>query len=455
MEKQPEIHAKSELFTRGVGEFIDPDGLFIKKIQENPKGVVIKLGVDPTRPDIHLGHAVILRKLRTFQDLGCKVIFLIGDVTAQIGDPTGKSKVRPEISQQEIEVNMKSYLDQVGRILRTEPVFSWIRNSDWFVGINDIITEDGVTIELELDGKKVGFPPLPANDFLAKTFVWQQTRMQKQKVNSYSLINVLAILRGITFQRLIGRDMFQERIKNGEELFMHEMVYPVLQGIDSTVLHSIYGSCDLEVGGTDQIFNMLVGRDVMKMNKQTPQAVIAFDLLEGLDGKEKMSKSLDNYVGITDEPSDMFGKIMSIPDSLIIRYFTLCTYRTLIDIADIEKRMTKENPRDIKIQLAREIVEVYYGKVLAFSAESSFIETFSKGGIPENISETDSNGRSLVEVLMSYGLIASKTEYRRLLDAGAVEDMESGESITDIDLIPTQTMVVRIGKKRFLKVQVS
>jgi len=306
-----------------------------------------------------------------------------------------------------------------------------------------------------LDGKKFSLPPLPANDFLAKTFVWQQTRMQKQKVNSYSLINVLAILRGITFQRLIGRDMFQERIKNGEELYMHEMLYPVLQGIDSTVLHSVYGSCDLEVGGTDQTFNMLVGRDVMKMNKQHPQAVIAFDLLEGLDGKEKMSKSLYNYVGITDEPNDMFGKIMSIPDSLIIRYFTLCTYRTLIDIADIQKKLIKENPRDIKIQLAREIVEVYHGKTLAFSAEASFIETFSKGGIPDIISEADSNGRALVDVLISHGLIASKTEYRRLLDAGAVEDMESGKVITDIDLIPTKTTIVRIGKKRFLKVQVS
>jgi tyrosyl-tRNA synthetase len=322
------------------------------------------------------------------------------------------------------------------------------------VGINDVITEEGVTVELDVDGKNFSLPPLPANDFLAKAFVWQQSRMQKGRVNSYSLLNVLAVLRGITFQRLIGRDMFQKRIEAGEELYMHEMMYPVLQGIDSSVLVSAYGSCDLEVGGTDQTFNMLMGRDVMKMNKQAPQAVLAFELLVGLDGKEKMSKSLDNYVAITDEAEDMFGKIMSIPDSVIVHYFELCTYTPLADIAEIKKQLSsgKENPRDIKMRLAREIVEIYHGREKALSAEHSFIETFSKGGIPENIPEIKSSGEKLVDLLLSQELVSSKTDFRRLIDSKAIEIVETGESIDDYDFIPKESATIRVGKKRFLKI---
>ncbi len=445
-----------DLLTRGVGDFIDPEGQFRKKLEIEPHNVVIKFGVDPTRPDIHLGHAVVFRKLRTFQDLGCKVIFLVGDVTAQIGDPTGKSKVRPEIDQQEIEANMKTYLDQVGKILKLDPaVFSWTRNSDWFVGINDIATPEGIKIELDVQGEKISLPPLPANDIIAKTFVWNQSRMQKNKINNYSFLNVLSILRSITHARLIGRDMFQDRIEKGEELYMHEMMYPVLQGIDSSALAHIYGSCDLEVGGTDQTFNMLMGRDIMKLNKQSQQAVLAFELLEGLDGKEKMSKSLNNYVAITDAPEDMYGKIMSIPDLLIPRYFKLCTYTPLEDIALIKKALEKgkENPRDIKMRLAREIVEIYHGQEKGLKAEEAFVNTFRKGGIPDDvISVSVEKGTPLLSILRENDIVSSNTDYRRLVAAGAIESIETNTTIDVAEATVLVTATYRIGKNRFIKI---
>ena len=223
-----------ELFSRGVVSFIDPDGVFQQKVEAKIRGeykndIVIKLGADPTRPDIHLGHAVILRKLRAFQDVGCKVIFLIGDYTTQIGDPTGKSKVRPEISQQEIETNMKSYIDQVGKILNTDPaVFSWIRNSDWFTSITDISANQGATVTINGEGNG-GHITVDANSFVGKTAIFEETRMQKthlhnKAIQTVSFSRVLSTLRHITHSRLIERDMFQDRMKKGEELYMHEMI---------------------------------------------------------------------------------------------------------------------------------------------------------------------------------------------------------------------------------------
>ena len=262
-------------------EFIDPEGKFKEKILRKAKGeyeedIIIKFGVDPTRPDIHLGHAVIFRKLRKFQDLGCKVVFLVGDYTAQIGDPTGRSKIRPEIEQKEVEANMKTYLDQVGKILLTDKnSFSWIRNSDWFTAITDIELPKGdkVKMSIEKEGKKTDID-FDANSFVGKAVVFEKTRMQptitgfRGAISVITLKSLLWTLKHITHSRLIERDMFQERIKSGKELFMHEMLYPVLQGIDSFVLSEIYGNCDLEIGGTDQTFNMLIGRDIMKLNKK-------------------------------------------------------------------------------------------------------------------------------------------------------------------------------------------
>ncbi len=446
-----------DILSRGVGEFIDPGNVFRKKLENNPDKIVIKLGVDPNRPDIHLGHAVILHKLRQFQDLGCKVIFLIGDITAQIGDPTGKSKIRPEVEYKEIQKNMKTYLDQVDKILLKDPkVFSWTMNSDWLVSINDIIAPENQTITINVGDKSVKTPPLPGNHLMAKTYHWEKTRMQKGNINSYTLITLLSILRKITFNRLIERDMFQDRIKEGMPVFMNEMMYPVIQGIDSNAIANIYGSCDLEVGGTDQLFNMLVGRDIMEMNKKIPQAVLSFKLLEGTDGKEKMSKSLDNYIGITDEPNDMYGKIMSIPDSSIGNYFELCTFTPMNEVESIKKKLEKGsvNPKDIKMNLARQIVEIYHGKDKAKKAEESFVNTFQKGEIPEKMTELKvKEGETLMNALVQAKLLSSKGDFRRLVEEGAVTDLDTNEKIKDVNFIPKSGMKFKIGKKKFIKIK--
>lgn len=451
-----------ELFTRGVGEFIDPDGIFRKKLETNPEKVVIKFGVDPTRPDIHLGHAVILRKLRQFQDLGCKVVFLAGDYTAQIGDPTGKSKVRPEIEQVEIESNMKTFTDQVGKILHTDDkkVFSWIRNSDWFTAITDLMLPDGEKVSWNLkQGEQTLALNIEANSFVGKALIFEQTRMQvhdlkiKKNIAIITLRSFLWSLKHITHSKLIGRDMFQERIKNGEELYLHEMMYPVLQGIDSYAISHIYGSCNLEVGGTDQTFNMLMGRDIMKLNKQEPQAVLAFKLLEGTDGKEKMSKSLDNYISITDEPNDMYGKIMSIPDSSIVNYFELCTFTPVDEIENIRKKLEKNsvNPKDIKMDLAKQIVEIYHGKNKATEAEKNFTNTFQKGEIPGVVEEIEGEGL-LTQILLRAKLFDSNSEVRRLFEAGAITDMTENKKLTSLEEV-IKGHVYKIGKHRFIKIK--
>ena len=447
-----------DLFSRGVASLIDPSGEFRKKVEAKAAGtydkeIIIKLGVDPTRPDIHIGHAVILRKLRAFQDIGCKVIFLIGDYTSQIGDPTGKSKVRPEVSQAEIEANMQTYLDQVGKVLKTDDgVFSWIRNSDWFTNVTDI--EPSARM-------RVNFNSLMINptSFVGKAVIFEESRMQKRalkrsSIQTVSFSRVLATLRHITHARLIERDMFQERLKNGGELYMHEMLYPVIQGIDSSILATIYGSCDLEIGGTDQTFNMLIGRDVMKMNKQPEQAVMSMDILEGLDGKEKMSKSLDNYVGIADVPRDMFGKIMSIPDALIGRYFLLATYTPKDEIAEIELGLKKGtlHPRDTKMRLAREVVAIYHGDAAAVGAQQDFVNTFSEGNIPENVPEVSlPEGATIIDALVAAECAKSRSDARRLVEAGSVTHMESGEKNTDMNAVLAPG-TYRVGKHRFFRI---
>ena len=443
-----------ELLSRGVGEFIDPGDAFKEKLLKKKKGeydkdIVIKLGVDPSRPDIHLGHAVILRRLRQFQDLGCKVVFIVGDWTARIGDPTGKSRVRPELEQAEVEHNAQTYIEQVGKILRTEPgVFSWIRNSDWFTNITDLNLPDDYKINMDVtvEGKTASVPIQP-NSFVGKAIVFEQSRMQVKDLKLKGHISVITLnsffwsLKHLTHARLIERDMFQERFKQGEELYMHEMMYPVLQGIDSYALSHIYGSCDLEIGGTDQTFNMLMGRDIMRTNKVLPQAVLSLNLLVGTDGKEKMSKSLDNYIAITDEPSDMYGKVMSIPDSSIVNYFELCTFTPMDEVEDIRTGLENGSlhPKEVKMSLARQIVDIYHGKEVAEKAEADFAETFSKGGIPKDIKTVMAHpGEPLVEILLREGLVSSKTEFNRLDKEGAIKEIENG--------------VYRIGKHRFLKI---
>ena len=465
-EKEAEA-AVSEIFGRGVGTTVDPDGAFKKKLIAKAQGkyekdIVIKFGVDPNRPDIHLGHAVVFRKLRQMQDLGCKIIFLIGDYTAQIGDPTGKNKTRPEVEQAAIEENMKTFLDQVGKLLSLEqPVFSWIRNSDWFTTITDLNLPDDYKVGMDINppGKPekvhVEFPP---NSFLAKAIVFEETRMQKKlgakQTSVITLRSLLWGLKHITLAQLIERDMFQKRISEGESLFMHEMLYPVFQGIDSDVLAQIYGSCDCEVGGTDQTFNMLMGRKIMEINKRAPQAVAAFELLVGLDGKEKMSKSLDNYIGITDAPQEMFGKVMSIPDHAIIKYFELSTFTPMDEVARIAKDLSEGgvNPRDAKMDLAQQIVEIYHGREAGVSGREQFVKTFQKGELPVDIlAVTVGKKTELGKILLDEKVVSSKSEFRRLVDEGAIR--ENGETkISDPAFVVVKTSTFKIGKHRFIKI---
>lgn len=458
-----------EILSRSVSEFIDPDGTFKEKLLKKARGeypddIVVKLGIDPTRPDIHLGHAVILHKLRQFQDIGCKVIFLVGDFTASIGDPSGKSKTRPEIEQTEIEKNMQTYLDQITKILRTEDeVFSWIRNSDWFVSPFDLNLPDShkVTLTIKKDGEEIVIPIDPQS-IEGRAITFTESRMQKNKlghnkIENVSILNLLWVLKHITYARLIQRDMFQERIKSGEELYLNEMLYPIFQGIDSSVLAKIYGSCDLEIGGTDQTFNMLIGRDVMKASKQEVQSVMALKLLEGTDGKEKMSKSLDNYIEIAGDPNDMYGKIMSLPDTLITRYFELATYTPLDDIKKIGDKIKKDgvNPRDIKMRLAREIVSIYHGEEKAGHAEEVFTDTFQKGKFPGGSLEVMvKKDTALGDILLENNLVESKTELRRLIDAGAISDFDTGERIESVDFKVEKSLNLKVGKKRFLKITI-
>ena len=461
MESQEYLTDLNNFFTRGVEEVIDPNGLLRENIEKKKQGmysndIIVKFGVDPTRPDIHLGHAVALRKLRMLQDLGCKVVFLVGDFTAMIGDPTGKSKVRPEVDQEEVERNMQTYLDQVGKILRTEAkVFSWIRNADWFLSVSDMAPKESLLM-------RFGVTPVNPRSFVGKALFYEHTRMQKKFLRKKELVDItlrgfIATLRSITHGRLIERDMFRERIARGGELYMHEMMYPVLQGIDSVVIGKIYGSCDIEIGGSDQTFNMHIGRDVMKGNKMPPQAVMSVKILPGTDGKEKMSKSLDNYIAITDTPTDMFGKVMSIPDTVISIYYELATFTPYEDIRILEEEMEsgKKNPRDVKIALARQIVSIYHGEDGAEKAQDAFIRTFSKRETPETMVEVSfKKGEALSDILVREKLIESKGAFRRLVEGGGVHLLggEHGEKITSSGYTPAQTEAFRVGKHTFVRV---
>lgn len=458
----------ASFFSRGVYQFIDPDDIFQKKLKEKISGkyqkpLIVKWGVDPTRPDLHLGHAVVLRKLRQLQDWGCKVVFLVGDFTSLIGDPTGRNKVRPEIEQNEVETNMKTYLEQAGKILRTDKdSFSWIRNSDWFTSPTDLNLPEDYKVNLEIDkkGEKTSAPINP-NSFVGKAIVFEKTRMQigiseQKKVAVITLKNFLWFLKKTTHAKLIERDMFQERLKSGQELYAHELMYPVLQGIDSQIIAQIYGSCDLEVGGSDQVFNMLYGRDTMRISGLSPQSVLSFKLLEGTGGKEKMSKSLDNYIGINESPEEIFGKTMSIPDNLITQYFILCTYTPEEEIKEIENKLEdpENNPRDLKLRLAKEITAIYHGQDKADKAEESFLKIFQKKSVPEDMKTVEvMKGEKLSEILKKEGLVKSKSDFRRLVQEGAVEEVSSEQKISDPEFKIYEETSIKIGKRRFVRIQ--
>ena len=362
------------------------------------KKLRIKLGFDSTAPDLHLGHAVVLQKLREFQDLGHMIVFIIGDYTARIGDPSGKSKARPPLSNTEIIKNAKTYCAQVGKILNVKK--AEIRyNSEWF-------------------GKM-------------------------------KLAEFIRIVANFSSQRLLDREDFQKRIARGEEVFHHETLYSVMQAYDSVAIQA-----DVELGGRDQKLNLLAGRELQKKRGLPPQDIMIMPLFVGIDGKEKMSKSLGNYVGLTDTPNDMFGKIMSIPDSLIMNYFEYGAFVTTAEQQKISERLRSENPRDVKIDLAYQIVERYHGMKKAAAARDYFLNTFSKKdlrNIPEQqFPHGDSN---IVDVIVGLGFAASKSEARRLIEGGAVEVDKKIINDSHHTVHIQGGMTIRVGKKGFARIR--
>jgi tyrosyl-tRNA synthetase len=387
-----------ELLTRGVDQiFGQPE---LEQAIASGRHLRIKFGVDPTRPDLHIGHAVALRKLRQFQDMGHTVIFLIGDYTTKIGDPSGKSKTRPMLTDEEIAAHVKTYLDQVGQILDVKK--AEIRyNSEWL-----------------------------------------------GKLTFGDLINLAS---NMSVAQIIERDDFKNRLESGQELAMHEILYPLMQAYDSVALQA-----DMEFGGTDQLFNLMAGRSLQKKLGQKPQIVFTCELLVGLDGVKKMSKSLDNYVGVTDTPLDMYGKIMSLPDSLIVSYYRLTTEIELSVIDELVKTLAQgANPRDSKASLARETVRIYNGDKAALKAEADWNSTFrdKQGPAAEQIDEIKLTGKDnfLIDFLVASEIIPSRTEVRRLISSNGIK--VDGEVVTDENQAITGGEMIQVGKRRFFKLK--
>ncbi len=386
---------------RGVDEII-PEAELIERL-ETGRPLRIKAGFDPTAPDLHLGHTVLINKMRQFQDLGHTVIFLIGDFTGMIGDPSGKSSTRPPLTSEEIQENAATYKEQIFKILDSEK--TEIRfNSEWF-------RSRGADFMIELAAKH-------------------------------------------TVARMLERDDFRQRYKNEQSISIHEFLYPLVQGYDSVALQ-----CDVELGGTDQKFNLLVGRRIQEAYGQPPQVVLTTPLLEGLDGEQKMSKSLGNYVGITEPAGEMFGKLMSMSDSLMWRYFELLSFRPMAAVEQLQQEVAGgKNPRDCKFELAMEIVDRFHGAGAGEKAKAGFIEQFQKGAIPANLELATVTSAEpelgVAYVLVRAGLSASTSEAMRKISEGAVRI--DGDRVTDREAkIPVgTTAVVQIGKRRIKKVEV-
>ena len=388
-----------ELIKRGIDEVLTEDDLVSKL--KSKKQLTVKVGFDPTAPDLHLGHTVILNKMRHFQDLGHKVVFLIGDFTGRIGDPSGKNKTRPSLDKEELEKNAKTYSDQVFKILNKD--LTDIRfNSEW--------CED-----LGADG-------------------------------------IIGLASKYNLGRMLERDDFSKRYKANQQIAIHEFLYPLIQAYDSIALNA-----DVEMGGTDQKFNLLVGRELQRAFDQEPQVCITLPILEGLDGTNKMSKSLDNYVGINEDPDEMFGKIMSISDDLMWRWFELLSFRPINEVNELKKEVKSGmNPRDTKILLAEEIIERFHSKEDAENAKNTFLDRFQKGAKPKDI-ETFSisldDDIAIGNLLKESGLVQSTSEAMRLVKQGAVKIND--EKIDDPKLIieKNQELLVQVGKRRFLKIK--
>ncbi|MFQ6606187.1 MAG: tyrosine--tRNA ligase [Fidelibacterota bacterium] len=399
--KFPPVKEQMDLIQRGV-ESIVPEDELVQKLEgscQTGTPLNIKLGCDPSRPDLHIGHAVVLRKLRHFQDLGHQAILVIGDFTAMIGDPSGRNKTRPHLSLEETRQNAQSYVEQAKVILDIETL-KIVYNSEW--------------------------------------------------LDKMSFSEVIRLASHHTVARMLERDDFAKRYAAEVPISIHEFLYPLAQGMDSVALHA-----HVELGGTDQTFNLLVGRDLQRAYGQEPQVILTLPLLEGTDGVEKMSKSLGNHIALYDPPEEMYGKIMSIPDTLMEKYFALAADYEPEKLTEIRSRLTdpRTNPRDVKRDLARAIVTLYYDSQSAREAEQHFQRVIVQKDHPEempvyHLSQDD----LLVNVLTEANVVSSKTEARRLIRQNAVRI--DGEVCKDIhhQLKEGETVIIKVGKRRFLKV---
>ena len=391
-----------ELISRGTEEVIPLNDLrkkLEKSISDN-KPLTVKLGCDPSRPDLHIGHGVVLQKLRDFQDLGHQAVLVIGDFTAMIGDPSERNKPRPQLTLEEAKVNAKSYIEQ-SKVLLDVKRLKVIFNSTW--------------------------------------------------LNKMNFEDVIKLSSKYTVARMIERDDFTKRFESETPISMHEFLYPLAQAMDSVEINA-----DVELGGTDQKFNLLVGRDIQREYGQNPQSIITLPLLEGTDGVEKMSKSYDNYIALDDSPEDMYGKIMSINDSMILKYYELAVFADRKKMNEVKLLLKDDtnNPRDIKRSLAKDLVKKYYSEKEADLAQSSFDQIFVKRDNPENmqVRKIDSDV-GLLELLTEEGLVASKGEGKRLLNQNAIKI--NGQVCYDINFVISSSdeeFVIKVGKRRFLKV---
>ena len=389
------------LIRRGAEEII-PEDILKKKLEkskETDTPLIIKLGCDPSRPDLHIGHGVVLRKLRHFQDLGHQAILVIGDFTAMIGDPSGRNKTRPQLTLEDARSNAESYVEQSKVILDIDKL-KIVYNSDW--------------------------------------------------LNNMNFNDVVKLASSYTVARMLERDDFTKRFQSETPILLHEFLYPLAQGQDSVELNA-----DVELGGTDQKFNLLVGRDLQKANGQNPQCIITLPLLEGTDGIDKMSKSYGNDIGLHDKPEDMYGKTLSISDNMIVKWFTLAADADETVVKSAESRLADSsiNPMEVKRELARAVVELYYDAETAKNAENHFNTVVVGKGIPDDIPEyTLSSEDQIINVIFNAGLLKSKGEARRMIKQGAVK--LDGESIADIQatIRPSGEQILKVGKRRFLKV---
>lgn len=391
-----------EISLRGADELL-PQEEWVRKLQRaeaSSTPLRIKLGLDPTAPDIHIGHTVVLNKMRQLQDLGHTVIFLIGDFTSTIGDPSGRNSTRPPLTREQIEANAQTYYRQASLVL--DPARTEIRyNSEWS-------------------------DPLGARGMI-------------QLAAKY------------TVARMMERDDFTKRFKAGQSISVHEFLYPLMQGYDSVALKS-----DLELGGTDQKFNLLVGRHLQQEYGQEPQCILTMPLLEGLDGVEKMSKSKGNYIGVTEEPNTMFAKVLSISDTLMWRWYTLLSFRSMAEIDALKAEVAAgRNPKDAKVALAKEITARFHSAAAAEAAEQDFVNR-SKGGVPDEIPEVTLSGAPLgiAQLLKQAGLAASTSEGNRLIDGGGVRIDSAVVSDKGLKL-PVGSYVVQVGKRKFARVLLS